>query len=266
MVPPVPRNPEQAPHRRPGRGGASGVGWRCERRFARRAAPSCPIRSPSVSRGRDLGDNRSFRGLRPHDGLDPENGRRGYPGLSTAVATYPEDRIARVTDDGQPGRDSPGLRGKTLPTLEERAEGHPSGDGWRGRRIRPRPSNSPPQEASLSRSPSTWKLRPSHGVKAGDVRRVATTLLCSVWRSACCLRSRRCSRSSFGASRSSATASPHVEDLLIETPSGDLIRLDDLADVRVAPTPTVISREGVMRIVDVGATVSSRNRSATRRH
>ena len=87
----------------------------------------------SVSRGRDLGDNRSLRGLRPHDGLDPENGERlSGPEHGGRHVSGGSDR----TDDGRwpAGRDSPGLRAKPADPRGTR-RGHPSGDGRRGRRI-----------------------------------------------------------------------------------------------------------------------------------
>src|SRR4029450_9181413 len=44
-------------------------------------------------------------------------------------------------------------------------------------------------------------------------------------------------------------------NLLIDTPSGKKIRLTDVADVRIAPSPNAIEREGDSRYLDVGANV-----------
>ena len=52
--------------------------------------------------------------------------------------------------------------------------------------------------------------------------------------------------------RSSLTS---IRQLLIETPDGRHVRLDQVADVRIAPNPTVIERHAVSRYLDVGATV-----------
>jgi len=56
--------------------------------------------------------------------------------------------------------------------------------------------------------------------------------------------------------RSSVSA---IRDLRIDTPLAGTVRLADVAAVRIAPTPSVITREGVMRILDVGASVSGRD-------
>jgi Cu/Ag efflux pump CusA len=97
-----------------------------------------------------------------------------------------------------------------------------------------------------------------YGLKPGDVRRQSSTLLASeevadifaggraydvhVW--------------SVPQARNSLT---DVEDLAIDTPSGDQIRLEQVADVRVAPTPNFIKRELQSRRIDVGANVEGRD-------
>ena len=52
-----------------------------------------------------------------------------------------------------------------------------------------------------------------------------------------------------------------IENLLIDTPSG-LVRLGDLADVRVGPSPVVIRRDAVSRFLDITADVSGRDIAA----
>jgi Cu/Ag efflux pump CusA len=97
-----------------------------------------------------------------------------------------------------------------------------------------------------------------YGLKPGDVRRQSSTLLASeevsdifhggkaydvhVW--------------SVPSVRNSVT---DVEELPIDTPSGDQIRLEQVADVRVAPTPNHIERERQSRRIDVGANVEGRD-------
>ncbi|MDQ5854126.1 MAG: efflux RND transporter permease subunit, partial [Chloroflexota bacterium] len=56
-----------------------------------------------------------------------------------------------------------------------------------------------------------------------------------------------------------------VRDLLIDTPDGGHVRLADLADVRIVPTPNVIKREAVSRRIDVGANVRDRDLGAVAR-
>ncbi|HEY0606703.1 MAG TPA: efflux RND transporter permease subunit [Herpetosiphonaceae bacterium] len=50
-----------------------------------------------------------------------------------------------------------------------------------------------------------------------------------------------------------------VRNLLLDTPSGEHVRLEDVADVRVVPTPNVIKREAVSRRLDVSANVRGRD-------
>ena len=47
-----------------------------------------------------------------------------------------------------------------------------------------------------------------------------------------------------------------VGDLLIDTPSGDRVRLGDVATVQVAPAPTVIKHDNISRSLDVTAQVN----------
>jgi Cu/Ag efflux pump CusA len=50
-----------------------------------------------------------------------------------------------------------------------------------------------------------------------------------------------------------------VEDLLIDTPGGGHVRLDDVASVSIEPSPTMIERRDVSRTIDVTANVSGRD-------
>ena len=46
-----------------------------------------------------------------------------------------------------------------------------------------------------------------------------------------------------------------VGEILIDTPYGGRVRLGELADIRMVPTPNAISRQNISRIIDVGAYV-----------
>jgi CzcA family heavy metal efflux pump len=50
-----------------------------------------------------------------------------------------------------------------------------------------------------------------------------------------------------------------IRELLINTPSGGHVRLADVADVRIVPTPNAIRREAVSRRLDVSANVRGRD-------
>ncbi|HXV61266.1 MAG TPA: efflux RND transporter permease subunit, partial [Vicinamibacteria bacterium] len=50
-----------------------------------------------------------------------------------------------------------------------------------------------------------------------------------------------------------------IKELMINTPDGSQIQLQDVADVRVAPTPNVIEHENLQRRISVGANVRDRD-------
>jgi len=97
-----------------------------------------------------------------------------------------------------------------------------------------------------------------YGLKPGDVRRAASTMVAGeevgdmfregkaydtvVW--------------STPATRNNVSA---ISQLPIDTPSGVVIKLSDVAQVRVEPVPNVIEREGDSRRIDVAASVSGRD-------
>jgi CzcA family heavy metal efflux pump len=97
-----------------------------------------------------------------------------------------------------------------------------------------------------------------YGLKPGDIRRMATTLVAgeevgdifregkaydvNVW--------------SVPEARANFT---DIENLQIDVPGGGYIRMKDVADVRIVPTPNVIKRENLTRRLDVGANVKGRD-------
>jgi Cu/Ag efflux pump CusA len=97
-----------------------------------------------------------------------------------------------------------------------------------------------------------------YGLKPGDVRRASAAIVAGnevgdiftggrtydvhVW--------------SARESRHSLTA---LEQMLIDTPSGKRVRLSEVADVRIGPTPNSVSREGGSRRIDVKSNVAGRD-------
>jgi len=53
-----------------------------------------------------------------------------------------------------------------------------------------------------------------------------------------------------------------INEMLIETPSGEQVRLGDIAKVRIVSVPTVIEHDAVKRYLDVKATVKGRDLQA----
>jgi CzcA family heavy metal efflux pump len=179
----------------------------------------------------------------------------GYPGLYRDVQTYLRERIKEVltgTSESIVVR----IFGPDLPVLREKADEISERIAKVDGVIDAHPDfaeDLPHVEVELDLAAAR-----GHGLKPGDVRRQSSTLLASeevsdifaggkaydvhVW--------------SIPSARNSLT---DVEGLPIDTPGGEQVRLDEVADVRVAPTPNHIEREQQSRRIDVGANVAGRD-------
>jgi Cu/Ag efflux pump CusA len=96
-----------------------------------------------------------------------------------------------------------------------------------------------------------------HGVKPGDVRRAATTLISGLEVGYLFEQQKVFDVVVWGAPniRDNLTK---IQNLLIDTPDGH-VRLADVASVRIASAPTVIRRETVARYMDVTSRVKGRD-------
>ena len=175
----------------------------------------------------------------------------GYPGLYRDVQTYLRERIKEVltgTSESIVVR----IFGPDLPVLREKAEEISEKIGGIEGVIDAHPDfaeDLPHVEVELNLAAAQ-----RYDLKPGDVRRQTSTILASeevsdifdkgkaydvhVW--------------SIPAARNSLS---DVENLRIDTPGGDHVRLEQIADIRVAPTPNHIQRTQQSRRIDVGANV-----------
>jgi Cu/Ag efflux pump CusA len=101
----------------------------------------------------------------------------------------------------------------------------------------------------------------SYGLKPGDVRRAAAVLVSSeevgdIFRGA------RAYNVAVWSTPKTRHTLDDIRNLPIDTPSGDVVRLADVASVRVQPTPNVIKRENTSRRIDVGANAGGRSLGA----
>jgi Cu/Ag efflux pump CusA len=96
------------------------------------------------------------------------------------------------------------------------------------------------------------------GIKPGDVRRTAATLLGGIVVGNLFEEQKVFDVVVWGTPDIRRSESD-VRALLIETPEGDPVRLDQVANVRIAPNASVIRHESVERYVDVSAGVAGRN-------
>jgi len=117
-----------------------------------------------------------------------------------------------------------------------------------------------PEEPVLSIETDLARAEP-YGLRPGDVRRAAAMLLQGV-----------VVGNIFGEQKVFEVVVKGVPDvrqsvesvrnLLIDTPDGGQVRLEEVADVSTEPAPAVIKRDAVQRYVDVEADVSGRSLSA----
>ncbi len=179
----------------------------------------------------------------------------GYPGLFRNVETYLNERIEEVlTGSGEAivvrifGQDLATLRAKADEVTQALSDIPGISD------LNPELQTLVPHiqvEVNLAAAQR-------YGLKPGDVRRAAATLVAgeevgdiyrggktydvNVW--------------STPKTRNSLSA---IQNLLLDTPSGEHVRLSEVADVAIKPTPNIIKHEGQSRRIDVLANASGRD-------
>jgi CzcA family heavy metal efflux pump len=179
----------------------------------------------------------------------------GYPGLYRDVQTYLKERIREVltgTSDAIVVR----IYGRDLDVLTQKAaqvrEALSKIDGIVD--LHMSFQEKVPQvevKVDLDRAQRV-------GLKPGDVRRVVTTLVALEEAGDVHIANR-----TYDVNVWSIPAARHslsdVRSLPIDTPDGGQVRLEDVADIRIAPTPNVINREHLSRRMDVDANVRGRD-------
>ncbi|MGH3764664.1 MAG: efflux RND transporter permease subunit [Pseudonocardiaceae bacterium] len=185
---------------------------------------------------------------------------RGYPGITSDVLTYQKRRAQEILPGSAEdvtvrvyGQDSDVLAAKAqdVRTQLARIDGvaHPHLDR-------------PAQEPTLLLDVSLAAVQ-QFGLKPGDVRRAAATLLAGTEVGSLYEGQKIFQVVVWGGPDARHSLSS-IRDLVIDTPNGGHVRLGDVAEVGVAAKPTVIKREDVSRYVDISATVSGRSVSSVR--
>lgn len=179
----------------------------------------------------------------------------GYPEISGDVLTYSEQRITDVLqrrDDDIVVR----IYGESREVLRSKAEevqGVLAGiEGVDGPRVE-LPADEPTLEVRVDLARAQ-----AFGIKPGDVRRQAATLLGGMVVGNLFEEQKVFDVVVWGTPGLRQSES-EVRALLIESPGGGQVRLDQVADVRMAPNPSVIRHESVARYVDVSADVAGRD-------
>jgi CzcA family heavy metal efflux pump len=96
------------------------------------------------------------------------------------------------------------------------------------------------------------------GLKPGDVRRQASTIFSGLEVGKIFEHQKMFEVVVWSPSEARSSVSS-IRDLLLETPDGGHVRLGDLAEVTVTPSPAAIPHEAISPYVDVGANVAGRD-------
>lgn len=185
----------------------------------------------------------------------------GYPGLTRAVGTYSNERIDQTLGAAQ---DDVVIRlyGEDLSALSGTASGVRraiSGvDGLVDERV-----HLPIMEPTLQIKVDVLAAE-QYGIKPGDVRRAAATLLSGIVAGSLFEQQKVFDVVVWGTPRTRSSLTS-IRNLLIDTPDGGHVRLDRVADVGIVPGPAVIERQGVSRFLDVTANVEGRDVGAVTR-
>jgi CzcA family heavy metal efflux pump len=178
-----------------------------------------------------------------------------YPGLFHNVETYLNERIDEVLT-GSSDTFTVRIYGPELTGIHDKADEVLAS-------LRDIPGMTNLHEQLQSEVPQIHvevnvPVAQTYGLKPGDVRRASATLLAGeevgdlfingkaydvqVW--------------STPDTRKSLT---NIRNLMINSPSGKVVRLSDVADVTMASVQSVVYRENASRYIDVGATVEGNN-------
>jgi Cu/Ag efflux pump CusA len=181
-----------------------------------------------------------------------------YPGMRSEVLSYSQARMREVL--GRTGDEvTVRIFGDDLDVLHEKADEArdllTNIDGVDDARVTSRAAEPTMEvEVDLARAREA-------GIKPGDVRRAAATLLSGL-RVGSLFERQKVFDVVVWANPESRRSLSSVQDLMIDTPVGGRVRLGDVADVRVRPTPPVIEHQDISRFVDVTANVSGRSPGA----
>ena len=181
-----------------------------------------------------------------------------YPGFSRTVQTYSQDRVTEALT-GTKQDVVVRVYGEDLDTLRTQAakvrRALSGVDGVAQARVL-----LPAQEPTLKVRVDLAKAD-QYGIKPGDIRRAATTLLSGLVVGNLFEQQKVFDVVVWGVPSVRANLTS-IRQLLIDTPDGGQVRLGDVAAVRIAASPGIIKRQDVSRYVDVGASFSGRDRDA----
>jgi CzcA family heavy metal efflux pump len=175
----------------------------------------------------------------------------GYPGLTRDVLTYLKERIREVLT-GSSEAITIRIYGQDLAQLQETAdevnEIVASVPGVTENHVES--LKDIPQVSVVVDLPKAQR----YGLKPGDVRRVAARLLAGE-EAGDIFRDGKAYDIQVWSTPQTRDTYSDIENLLFDTPSGEYVRLKDVADVKVEPVPNVIYHDNLFRSLDVGANI-----------
>ncbi len=177
-----------------------------------------------------------------------------YPGLRRDIMTYLKERT-REAVTGEDEEIVVRIYGQDIAVLREKAIEVQSALAGIDGIVDPKIEQQI-EEPSLEIKPNLAKAR-AYGLKPGNVRRAAATLLSGIDVGLLFEDNKVFDVVVWGAPeiRNSLTS---INELLLDTPNGQYVELQDVADVKIVPIPTVVEREGVARRIDITANAQGR--------
>ncbi|KRQ89347.1 efflux RND transporter permease subunit [Bradyrhizobium valentinum] len=182
----------------------------------------------------------------------------GYPGLYRDVQTYLKERIREVLT-GAGEAIVVRIFGPDLEVLRDKAE-----------EVRAALADTPglvnlhkELMVEVPHIQVTVKLDEAqrHGLKPGDVRRASASLMAGTEVGDIFIQGRTYDVQVWTAPEARHSMES-VRDMLIDTPTGQRVRLSEVADVSIQPTPNAIKREASSRRIDVQANVRGHDLAA----
>ncbi|MGH2776135.1 MAG: efflux RND transporter permease subunit [Actinomycetota bacterium] len=182
-----------------------------------------------------------------------QNVVEGYPGLFRDVLTYLKERIREVLT-GSSEAITVRIYGQDLELLREKAE---EVNGILGS-IPGVVENHVDLQENVPQVQVEVDLEASqrHGLKPGDVRRAAAWLVAGE-EAGDLFREGRAYDVQVWSTPETRQNLTDLRNLLLDTPAGGHVRLEEVADVTIVSQPNVIHHEGLFRNIDVGANVSA---------
>ncbi len=175
----------------------------------------------------------------------------GYAGMKRDVQTYLKERIREVLT-GSSAAITVRIYGRELPVLRAKAEevrkAMESVQGLVDLKVE--------SQTVIPQINVKVDLAKAHeyGLKPGDVRRAAATMVAGEEVGDIHIANRTYDVNVWSTPESRNSLSS-MQNLPIDTPSGKMVRLADVADVSISPTPNIVKREHLKRSIDVTANV-----------